>query len=104
MVVPTFAPTIIPNDWSNEMIPAATRPDVITIVAVEDWIIAVIIIPTKNALTALSVSFPITIFSVPDELSFRLLPISLIPYRNRANPPNNEIALKISIFYSSFTF
>ena len=35
-VVPTFAPTMMPSDWCSVRIPAATRPAVMTIIAVED--------------------------------------------------------------------
>ena len=78
-VVPTLAPIIIPSDWCRVRSPAPTRPEVITIVAVEDWITAVIARPVRNALKELSVSFPRTAFNVPDAPSRRLLPISLIP-------------------------
>ena len=35
-VVPTFAPMIMPSDWCRVNKPAPTRPEVMTIVAVED--------------------------------------------------------------------
>ena len=78
-VVPTFAPTTMPRLWRSVMMPAPTRPEVMTIVAVEDWIRAVTPRPSRKALTGLFVTFSITIFSVPEEPSLRPLPISRMP-------------------------
>ena len=78
-VVPTFAPIIIPRDWCSVRIPAPTRPDVITMVAVEDWISAVTAMPSTKAVRGLSVTFSMTFFSVPEEFSFRESPIRRIP-------------------------
>jgi len=47
IVVPTFAPMITPRDCRREIIPAPTSPEVITMVAVDDWIIAVIPFPAE---------------------------------------------------------
>ena len=35
-VVPTLAPMTMPSDWRSVMIPAPTRPEVMTMVAVDD--------------------------------------------------------------------
>ena len=78
-VVPTLAPTTTPSDWCSDNIPAATRPEVMTMVAVEDWISAVTARPRKKARTGPPVSFSIATFSVPEELSFRLSPIRRMP-------------------------
>ena len=78
-VVPTFAPTMIPKDWRNDRIPAPTRPEVMTIVAVDDWISAVTAIPSRNAFSALSVTFSMMILNVPEEFSFSESPIRRIP-------------------------
>ena len=78
-VVPTFAQTIMPKDCRSDRIPAPTRPEVITIVAVEDWISAVTAIPSRKAFSALSVTFSITILNVPDEFSFSESPIRRMP-------------------------
>ena len=49
-VVPTLAPMIMPRDCLRVIMPAATRPEVITMVAVDDWINAVTRSPSRNAL------------------------------------------------------
>ena len=90
-VVPTLAPTMMPRDWRRVRMPAPTRPAVMTMVAVEDWISAVTSTPKRNALKALSVTLPMTFFRVPEEFSFRESPISRMPYRNMASPPSREI-------------
>ena len=59
--------------------PAATRPEVITIVAVEDWMSAVTRIPRPRAFKGFPVSFSMTFFSVPEEPSFRESPIRRMP-------------------------
>ena len=99
-VVPTFAPTIIPRDCLSEIMPAVTRPEVITMVAVDDWMTAVTITPRKKALTGLFVTFSITTFNVPEDPSFRLFPMSFIPYKNKASPPNSAITLNMFMLFS----
>ena len=56
-VVPTLAPRMMPRDCLKVMRPAATRPEVITIVAVELWMTAVMSRPTRNPATGLLVTF-----------------------------------------------
>ena len=89
-VVPTFAPMMIPRDWRRDRIPAPTRPEVITMVAVEDWISAVTAIPSRNALKALSVTFSMMLLKVFEEFSFSESPIRRMPYRNIARPPRSD--------------
>ena len=72
-----------------------------TIVAVDDWMTAVISIPVRNATQGLFVTFSIAAFRAPEEFSFRESPISLIPYRNMARPPNRERTLNMLIYLSS---
>ena len=78
-VVPTFAPMMMPSDWCSDMMPAPTRPDVMTIVAVEDWITAVMTRPSRNALKGVPVTRSMTFFSAPEELSFKPSPIMRMP-------------------------
>ena len=78
-VVPTFAPTMIPRDWRSVRMPAPTSPEVMTIVAVEDWISAVTKMPRRKALKELFVTFSMAILSVPEEFSFRESPIRRMP-------------------------
>ena len=68
-----------------------------TMVAVDDWMMAVTRTPSRNALKGLFVTCSMAIFRVPDELSFSPSPIMRMPYRNMARPPNSEITLKIFI-------
>ena len=100
-VVPTLAPMMMPSDWVSVRIPAPTRPEVITIVAVDDWIRAVTSRPSMNAFTGLLVTCSIAIFSVPEEFSFRESPMSRMPYRNIASPPSNEITSNMLILSSN---
>ena len=78
-VVPTLAPMMTPRDWCRDKMPAATRPEVMTMVAVLDWISAVTARPRMKARTGLPVSFSMASFSVPEELSFRLSPMRRMP-------------------------
>ena len=78
-VVPTFAPTMMPSDWRSVRMPAPTRPEVMTIVAVDDWISAVTKMPRRNALKELFVTFSMALLSVPEEFSFRESPIRRMP-------------------------
>ena len=79
IVVPTFAPMMMPSDWCSERIPAPTRPEVMTIVAVEDWMSAVINAPSMKALIGLFVTFSIATFRVPEAPSLKESPIRRMP-------------------------
>ena len=48
MVVPMFAPIITPADSINVINPALTKLTVITVVAEEDWMAAVVRKPVKS--------------------------------------------------------
>ena len=78
-VVPTFAPTMMPSDWRSVRMPAPTRPEVMTIVAVDDWMSAVTKMPRRKALTGLFVTFSMASLSAPEEFSFRESPIRRMP-------------------------
>ena len=86
-VVPTLAPTMMPSDCRTVRMLAATRPAVIRIVALDDWIRAVTKRPSRNAFHGLLVAFSMILFRVPDDPSFKPSPIRLMPYRNMHNPP-----------------
>ena len=79
--------------------PAKDNP-IISIKIMDDWIRAVTNKPSKKLLIGLFVIFSKILFNAPEELSLRLSPISRIPYRNMANPPNKESTLKMSIILS----
>ena len=74
-----MAPMMMPSDWCSVRIPAPTRPAVITIVAVDDWISAVTIRPSRKALTGLLVTCSMAFLSVPEEFSFSASPIRRMP-------------------------
>ena len=48
-VVPMSAPRITPSVWRNVMRPAATKPISMSVVAADDWMIAVIAAPETTA-------------------------------------------------------
>ena len=98
-VVPTFAPRITPMDWCSDMMPAPTRPDVSTMVAVELWMTAVTPRPSKNPTSGLFVTFSIALLNASEEPLFSPSPIRRIPYRNSARPPKREMMLKIVIIF-----
>ena len=52
-VVPMSAPRITPSVWRNVMRPAATKPISMSVVAAEDWMIAVMAAPETTARTRL---------------------------------------------------
>ena len=95
-----MAPSTMPKDWCSEMIPAPTRPEVITMVAVELWITAVTTRPIRKPTTGLLVTFSIAVLKAPDEPCFRPSPIRRMPYKNRASPPKREIKLKMVMVVS----
>ena len=78
-VVPTFAPRMMPMDCLSERIPAPTRPEVRTIVAVELWMIAVTRRPSKNPVSGLFATFSMNFLSAPEEPCCRPSPISRMP-------------------------
>ena len=69
----------MPRDWRSVMMPAPTRPEVMTIVAVDDWMMAVTSTPRRKALNGLFVTCSMATFRVPEELSFKLSPIRRMP-------------------------
>ena len=67
--------------------PELTKPTTITVVADDDWIIAVTPAPRRTAISLFLVSFSSILSSLPPESFSRPSPIRCIPYRNRASPP-----------------
>ena len=88
-VVPMFAPIITPTDCTRDSSPALTKLTTITVVALEDWIIAVI----KRPVRTLFKEFEVIAASMPLIFSpatfWRAPLISVIPYRNRPREPNS---------------
>jgi len=88
-VVPIFDPIITPMDSPNVISPAFTKLTNITVVADDDWIIAVIATPVRIPLNRLDV--------IADKMFLNLSPatfcndslISFIPKRNNPREPNS---------------
>ena len=78
-VVPTFAPRMTPIDWCSDMMPAPTRPDVSTIVAVELWMTAVTPRPSRKPTRGLFVTFSIALLNASEEPRLSPSPIRRMP-------------------------
>ena len=105
IVVPTFAPIMIPMDCDNFIIPELTNPTTITVVAEEDWMTAVTPAPNKTALIGLEVNFSSIFSSLPPDTFSNPFPMVFIPNRNSANPPIIVNTPKISMpLHSLFSF
>ena len=57
MVVPMLAPMMIHTACVSDIMPALTKPTVMTVVALDDWMTAVIAAPTSTPRKRLLVSF-----------------------------------------------
>ena len=97
MVVPILAPKTILTDCFRLRIPAAIRPTVSTIVAVELCITAVTSIPVIIPINGFCVSLPSAFFSASPEEFFKPSLMTSMPYRKRARPPSNVMTEKIDI-------
>ena len=78
-VVPIFAPMMMPTAWVSFMIPEFTKPTTMTVVADDDWMIAVTPAPKRTALIGFDVSFSRILSSLPPESFSRPFPIVSIP-------------------------
>ncbi len=96
-VVPIFAPMMTPTAWVSFMIPELTKPTTMTVVAEDDWMIAVTPRPSRTAMKRFDVSFSKIFSSLPPESCLRPSPMTSIPYRNRARPPIKERIANMSI-------
>ena len=97
MVVPTFAPIIIPIACLSFIIPEFTKPTTITVVADEDCITAVTAAPSKKPLKVLLVIFSRVFSSLPPENFSRPSPIVFIPNKKSARPLRSCRTENISI-------
>ena len=102
MVVPILAPIMIHTAWFKDIRPEFTKPTVITVVAEDDWISAVMPAPTRIPIKRLVVSFSRICFILFPAAASRLLLIICIPYRNSARPPRRPKSNSTPIFYSFF--
>ena len=88
IVVPILAPIITQTAFSNFINPALTNPTVMTVVADDDWITAVITAPTPTPRKRFVVSFSKIVFILFPAANSRPFDIIVIPYKNSAKPPN----------------
>jgi len=91
IVVPMFAPIIIPIACLKVMRPAFTNPTVITDVALLLWIIMVVNSPTRTEDQGLLVAALITVFNLLDVTFCRPLLSLFIPKIKSANPPSTSM-------------
>ena len=84
--------------------PAASRPTVSTMVAEEAWIMAVTSMPVSRPVKVFRVSFCSRTRSVSPELFLRPSPMTSMPKRNMARPPNMVMTLKISTHTPHYNF
>jgi hypothetical protein len=78
-VVPMSAPRMMPSVWRNVMIPADTKPMSISVVAAEDWMIAVTVAPEATATHRLRESPVRSWRRRPPTARCRLSPLSRMP-------------------------
>ena len=97
-VVPMLAPIITPTACASVIMPALTKPTTMTVVAVDDWIIAVTTKPTSTAKKRFPVSTSSIRLSLAPAAFSSPSPIVLIPKRNRPSPPAIDRILVILIF------
>ncbi len=105
MLVPIFAPIIIPIACATFIIPAFTKPTTITVVADDDWITAVTAVPNSTPLIGVLVSLYKISSNFSPAAFFNPSPISDIPNRNNATPLSSAKidVIPISITYVPFT-
>lgn len=88
IVVPTFVPNITQSELTKVMIPAFTKPIVKSVVAVEDWSIAVARNPERNPLNPVLVPFSSIRASAGPDAAFSHSDMSIMPRRKSPIPQN----------------
>jgi hypothetical protein len=86
MVVPMFAPMIMPIAWRRVRSPAFTKPTVITEVALLLWIITVVNRPISNVDQLFLARKFIMVLSLLEAIFCKLLLNLLMPNINNDNP------------------
>ena len=86
-VVPTFAPMTTPMACRSCMMPELTKPTTMTVVADEDWMMAVTPAPSITALKGWLVRCSRIGFSLEPARFSNDSPMMCIPKRNMARPP-----------------
>ena len=104
IVVPILAPRIIPVACIRFISPEFTKLTTITVVALDDWMIAVKIIPTSSPINLFFVKTARILLILAPAAFSRLSLIWLIPYKNSPSPPNRENIVIIFICFSFYSF
>jgi len=78
-VVPMSAPRITPSVWRKVIRPAETKPISISVVAAEDWMIAVIVAPDSTARSRRRDMFVRRFRSRPPSARWKASPLSRMP-------------------------
>lgn len=89
-VVPIFAPMMMPTAWVSFIIPEFTKPTTMTVVADDDWMIAVTPAPKRTALIGFDVSFSRILSSLPPESFFETFPHSLHSVKEQREPAKHR--------------
>ncbi len=92
-VVPMLAPIITPTDWARVSNWALTKPTTITVVAPEDWIMAVTQMPVSMAITRFRVIRVRKCLSLGPAACSSPSPITRMPNRKKARPPSRVITV-----------
>ena len=104
-VVPMFAPMMTPMDCASVIKPALTKLTTITVVALDDWMRAVIRIPVITPITRFFV-IAVKILRKRSPANFsRPSDIVFIPKRNNASDPTSEKMLiinSIKLFFYNY--
>ena len=88
-VVPTLAPMMTLIDWVSVRSPALTKLTTITVVALDDWMSAVIRIPVRTPVNRLVVITERMLRNLSPATFCRPSLITFIPYRNIPNAPTS---------------
>ena len=89
IVVPTLVPNMTQSEFMNVITHAFTNPIVISVVAVDDWRIAVARNPERNPLNRVLVHFSRICARVGPEAAFSPSDMRIIPRRKSHMPPRS---------------
>ena len=86
-VVPMLAPMITLMAWVSVISPELTKPTTMTVVAEDDWMMAVTPRPVSRPTHLPVVSLPSSALRLPPARFSNASPIRFMPNRNRDRPP-----------------
>ena len=99
ILVPILAPMMIPIACATFIIPELTNPTTITVVADDDWMIAVTTVPKRSPLIGVLVSLYNTSSSLFPATLLSPSPIRDIPKRNKATPLNSDRIIVMPLIF-----